>query len=389
MLKSVAIRSLLFVIAAVSASSCSVFDLFDGDGSPPQNHLLWKDDRVPRGRPATDAGHVYFVSDRHRVIALDATTGAELWSAPADIGAVAQAATFAGCEVGGLVVACGDNGDLIAYYRSNGAFAWRFHPSIGRQVDLYPFTAVDSTFFAGSRVGGALHAVSATTGAERWAAIVPGLDGDCAVRDPATDKDIVVAAYWRAGKPTTGGVVAVDAGSGAVRWNTPLPRIAPDSDSSGAYAILWRDLVIASSNSGRIFGIDRATGAIRWNVAGVGKNPPTSAPRPVLWDYRALVISGDRLFASSMYGWLTSYDPATGQQLWEVYPGLSDGNGNPIKADGDAVYVTFFRGTVGILSITDGKLRSVANDTDLLASVALASDRFFAPGEHGLYAYQK
>ena len=90
-----------------------------------------------------------------------------------------------------------------------------------------------------------------------------------------------------------------------------------------------------------------------------------------------------------MYGWLTSYDPATGQQLWEVYPGLSDGNGNPIKADGDAVYVTFFRGTVGILSITDGKLRSVANDTDLLASVALASDRFFAPGEHGLYAYQK
>lgn len=382
-------RSLLLSLATVSPSACSIFDVLRPHNGTPENQLVWKDERAPTGRPATDGNRVYFATKEHRVVALDAATGREIWSATADSGAVEHVPTFAGCTVGDAVVACGDDGDLVAFTRADGLFAWRFHPPIGRLVDVHPFSAVDSTFYTGTAAGPILFAVSSRTGSPRWSASVPGLEGDCAVRDPAADTDIVVAPYVRYGKPMTGGVVAVDAHSGAIRWNTPLTRILPDSDSSGAYAVLWRDLVIASSNSGRIYGIDRVTGAIRWNAAGVGKNPPTSAPRPVIWDYRALAVTGDHVIASSMYGWLTAYDANTGKQSWEVYPGLSDGNGNPIQTDGQNVYVTFFRGTVGVLAVSDGKLLSVANDTDLLSSVALGVDKFFAPGDHGLYAYRK
>jgi outer membrane protein assembly factor BamB len=267
---------------------------------------------------------------------------------------------------------------------------WRFDPSIGRLVDLFQITFVDSTFYTGSRNGAALHAVDAKTGRARWTTVVPGLEPDGAVRQPAADKDIVVAAYWRPGKPTTGGVIAVDATTGAIRWNTPLPKILPDSDSSGGYAILWRDLVIASSNSSRLFGIDRATGTIRWTEPGVGRDPPSQKwGRPVIFDLRGLVIANDRLFASSMYGWLMAYDPATGREIWRSDPAVSDGNGSPIFADKRSVYVTFFTGVVVTFATSDGAVRAIANKTELISPVALAEDRFFVSGDRAVYAYAK
>jgi len=374
-----------------SLSACGLFDFFTPDDGPRANKLLRRFDAVLNGRPATDGGRVFITTRDHRVIALDANTGVERWSARSDSGAAESAQTLAGCSIGGAVVACGDNGDIVAFDRITGKFAWRFHPAVGRRVDVDPFIARDSTFYTGSREGAAVHAIDVKTGAERWFARVPGLEPSGIVRNPDADADLVVAAYFRSGKPTTGGVVGIEPLTGKVLWTTELPRILPDSDSSGGYAALAGDLVVASSNSGRIFGLDRQSGEVLWNVPGVERDQPGVVPRPIVFDYRPLVVVGSRLYASSMYGWLIAYDLRLHTELWRSGPGkdVGDGNGLPISSDGEAIYVTYLSGAVVTFAAADGAVRSIANKTDLLFSIALGSDRFFAPGDHGLWAYAK
>jgi outer membrane protein assembly factor BamB len=125
-------------------------------------------------------------------------------------------------------------------------------------------------------------------------------------------------------------------------------------------------------------------------LTGSDEPPPSQfGGRAVIFDYRALLAVDDRIVASSMYGWLIAYDPATGSELWRVDPETSDGNGNPIYADATSIYVTFLEGVVVTLAMKDGHVRAHANKTELVASIALGSDRFYAPGDHGLYAYAK
>jgi hypothetical protein len=92
-----------------------------------------------------------------------------------------------------------------------------------------------------------------------------------------------------------------------------------------------------------------------------------------------------------LYGWFSAYDLKTHTEIWRIGPGkdISDGSGQPIVTDGDAIYVTYLRGVVVTFAASDGKVRSIANDFDIVSSIALGSDRFFAPGDHALWAYAK
>jgi outer membrane protein assembly factor BamB len=345
------------------------------------------------GPPAFDGKLAFFLTKSHTVLALDPTNGAQVWAARADTGAVeTRTYTFAGCTVGDQWVACGDNGDLIAFDRGNGAYAWRFRPSIGHLIDGDPFIAVDSTFYAVTWEGGSLYALNARTGTPRWVVTIP--TPSTHIRKPAADSDIVVGAYRREDhKPTTGGVIAVDARTGVLRWNTPFPRILPDSDTSGAYVTLWHDVVLASCNSGRIFAFDRATGAILWNVPGVGLGVPRpNTPGPTqfyYYDARPLVAVGTTLYASSLSGWFVAYDLLLHREAWRVEPKIADGNGDPIYADENAVYVEYLKGEVVSFSMKDGSVLSVTGTNRLLGSIALGADRFFIRGYDGFYAYAK
>ncbi|HEY7234229.1 MAG TPA: PQQ-binding-like beta-propeller repeat protein [Gemmatimonadaceae bacterium] len=385
-------QNILLAGGVVVCSTCQLLGLFSSDDAYRRNRLLWHTSANPVGAPAAyDGKRVFFVTHEHRVVALDGENGNLLWSAPADTAAVETVSvTLGGCTVGGIVVACADNGDLVAFRRTDGAFAWRFHASEGRSPGGNPFIVQDSSFYAGSRAGGVLYAIDVATGQLRWSARVSRLDTGI-VRMPAADAELVVAPYARPGKPMTGGVLAVDAKTGTVLWDAQLPRILPDSDTSAGFVALDPRVVLVSSNSGRIFGIDRATGAILWNVPGVGRAPPSS-PVPnheILFDSRALVATGNRVYASSGSGWFTAIDLATHQEVWRSDPQLADSWSGPIYTDGKAVYVMYFKGCVAVFAADDGRLLSVGGKNELFVSIALGADRFFAPGDDGLYAFAK
>lgn len=368
-------------------------------GSPSRgtaaNALLWHVGGKPGLGPAAfDGTHVFFATAGHTIIALNPANGDQVWSARADTGAVgATGSSFAGCSVSSGIVACGDDGDVVAFAPATGAFLWRFHPLVGGRADWNPSVSMDSTIYCGSGMGGALYAVNIGTGGQRWVATVPGLATGGLVLIPAADTGLVVVPYVRPGKPTTGGLFAVDARTGQVRWNTSFPRIAPDSDTGGSSVVLWRDLALASAQSGRIFAFDRQSGSILWSLPGVGTRPPSSVLRnvPMTSDVRALVADGSHLYASSEAGWFIGYDLLTHRELWRTDPGIEGSQGSPIVTDGVGVYVVYLTGTVAVFSTADGSLRSMASRPGgpLIVGVALALDRFFVPGDDGFYAYAK
>src|SRR5262249_60068847 len=50
-----------------------------GPAKPAAPLVVWHVDGAGHGRPAIDGGSVYFLSNRHEVVALDATKGTERW----------------------------------------------------------------------------------------------------------------------------------------------------------------------------------------------------------------------------------------------------------------------------------------------------------------------
>lgn len=387
------IRSLGLACWALLCSTCSLLDLLSPSSrSVPQARLIWRIAASPMpAPPAADDARVFFTAMNHRIVAVDRVTGAKLWDVPSDTGVVVRTGklSFGGCVVAGELVVCGDNGDLLALHRSDGRFAWRFHPTVGPEADD-DFAFADSTIYAGSRGLGSLYAVDSRTGELRWNVQVPNLVAGVVIH-PLISDDFVFAAFVRSGKPMTGGVIAADRKSGTVRWRVELPQIPPDSDSNAGHIVVGDGLLFASSNSGRIFAIDPTSGAILWNVPGVGRDVPSSPlknTRPTIFDSRAMLVQGTRLYSSSLWGWFLAYDIATHRELWRVDPQLSDGDGLPIFTDGKAAYILFLKGAVGILSLTDGHLVSVAGKNQLIGYTVTA-DQILATGDDGLYAFAK
>lgn len=271
---------------------------------------------------------------------------------------------------------------------------WRFHPTVGLRPDWNQSTAMGGTLYSGSGARGAVYAIDGATGTPLWTAIVPALANAAGiVFVPAADTAIVATPYAIGGKPQAGGVIAVDPRTGVVLWNTTIPRIAPDSDTGGYSVALWRDLVIASSLSGRIFGLDRATGVVRWSLPGVGDRPSSSISRgnPMTSDFRNIVVAGSHLFASSYSGWFITYDLQTQREIARTDPKIEGTQGSPIVTDGDKVYTVYLTGAVVVFSAKDGSIASMAGRAGgpLIIEVTLAADRFFVPADDGFYAYRK
>jgi quinohemoprotein ethanol dehydrogenase len=131
------------------------------------------------------------------------------------------------------------------------------------------------------------------------------------------DGVIYVSAAWNI-------VHAVDARTGAVLW-----RYDPDvsrewvaentcCDAVSRGVAVWNSQVIAATLDGRLLSIDADSGELDWSVNTIDRSKPytiTAAPRVI----NGRIILGNSGADYGVRGYVSAYDPDTGDLLWRFY----------------------------------------------------------------------
>jgi outer membrane protein assembly factor BamB len=230
---------------------------------------------APSGAAVVD-GIAYFGSALGSVFAIDAASGAQLWSAPISSDNAASSPAVAN----GVVYINGDG--LFAFDAKTGAQLWSSSIVDGTSSPA----VVGGVVYCSGRV---LAALNATTGAVLWSAS-PGGPLSILGDSPAVAKGTV---YIGASVPgqhgsSSGVLYALKARTGKIIWSAP---VASGITSSPAVA---NGVVYVGSDDGTLYAFNAKTGAELAAVAGVaGQSSPTVANGMV---YSETTLSGE-LFA--------------------------------------------------------------------------------------------
>lgn len=319
------------------------------------------------GAPAVDDGRV-FVQDGNQLLALDASTGARLWSRAVRVAAAPPPTTLRAADG---VVYLSETDSIMAVNGATGATIWTLHPD--SQTVTEP--ALDATtFYTGQRGIPVVYAVARTDGSVRWKVNVgAGYQYLAHVRGVAVSGDTVYAAVERYldrnGASASGVLVALARSDGHELWRyeTPgtkdflldAPRpvgrliLVNDFYTGDLIAVdmvshqeVWRtpvggtmhmavvdQTVLTAGVDTKARGLDLATGTVKWTAAtgssafGIG-------------------TCGGSFYVSAFQ--LRRYDVATGQITGEAQVGSMEGGFvTHVASDGASVFVA---GTSGVTS---------------------------------------
>jgi outer membrane protein assembly factor BamB len=162
--------------------------------------LKWSDPFYGQGAPAFARGVVYATELRGVVHAVDAATGAVIWTYPTGDTVWSQAAVS-----GGSVYVGSDDGFVYALDAATGQLRWK--QATGGPIQGGPAVA-EGVVYAGSE-DGSLYAFEASTGTMIWSAAIGSLGSST----PAVADGVVYAGT------EDGMLVAVDAATGDVLWS--------------------------------------------------------------------------------------------------------------------------------------------------------------------------
>jgi len=231
---------------------------------------------APSGAAVVD-GIAYFGSALGSVFAIDAATGAQLWSAPISSDNAASSPAVAN----GAVYINGDS--LFAFDAKTGAQLWSSSILDGTSSPA----VVRGVVYCSGR--GGVAALNAATGAVLWS-VSPGGPLSIVEDSPALAKGMVYVGASVVGQhgSVTGTLYALKAHTGKVIWSAP---VASGITSSPAVA---NGVVYVGSDDGTLYAFDAKTGAELVAIAGVaGQSSPTVANGVV---YSETTVSGE-LFA--------------------------------------------------------------------------------------------
>ncbi len=250
--------------------------------------------------PVVAAGVLYFLDADHRVKAVDATSGREIWSRsvrPED--SEDRHALGGGLALadGRVYVATGF-ADAVALDARTGDEVWRTHVSA-------PFHA--APIASGGRVmavtnDSELISFDAGSGAVQWTyQAIAESARILAASSPAIVGDTVVAPF------ASGEIIALVAANGRRVWTDSLSRsgrltsLSAINDIAGRPAIAGAT-VYAASHSGVLAAIDYRSGQRVW------ARPFASTQTP--W------VAGEALYAVSVDGELAAFEAASGKVYW-------------------------------------------------------------------------
>jgi outer membrane protein assembly factor BamB len=354
-------------------------------GSDPAKIPFWKIAGKGQGRPAIDATTVYFLSEQHEVLAVNAASGAIRWRATTgEAGPGTQGTTIVPMN---SVIVVGDF-DVIGMDSGNGQVKWRFAPTVGYAPGIYLGQGSGTSVYSGS-ADGRVFRLNSSNGVPVWTATVRD-DRNTTVFQPIVDSDIVAAGYTVFTAPNTGGIIALDSASGVERWRTEFPRPSnlALATNLASNLLFVDDLIVATAGNGVIYGLSRLNGTIRWSIPAFssGSSPAVEA------DYRALARTGRTLFAGSLSGYVVAYDLDTRQERWRAAgppPGISVGF--RIESDDLAVYVPYLGSRLMAFSVKDGATRwQTGVDAGAFSwPVLLVAGRLYAAGTAGFFALRR
>lgn len=298
--------------------------------APPR--MVWRVPGEPHGQPAADSAHVYFLSARHELLALNRLNGRTEWVAALT---GAQGETMGSVvRLSGQVVVTGDD-DLVAVDRRTGRMRWRFRAGEGETPGVYLGDAAGGTVFAGS-ASATVFAIDAASGQLRWRAKLP-VEGPATAFEPVAARGFVLCAYTSRTSPPRGGLVAFGVQSGALAWHAPFGDSAESAAAAGGGPVVAGSAAVAASTDGRIHAIHLPSGRRLWTAGPV--RVPTGIWSP---DFQPLIAAGRTVIAGSTSGVVRGYDAdRVGHPQWTLDPGLGSFLFKATAAGHVACFVSF------------------------------------------------
>jgi outer membrane protein assembly factor BamB len=296
---------------------------------------VWSVDLTPEGENtidgfggglAHDAGRVYVSNGFGQLTALAATTGEVVWTAP--LGAPSRAAP---AVAGGKVFAVTRDNRIIAVDASSGAVLWTEQgldqvagilggaaPVATEQVVIAPFSS------------GELNAYAAGSGQVGWIDDLTGSRGSTGLAvlndvsgDPVISDGVVYAASQ------SGRFVAVNIQSGERLWTRNIGGIQPPYVAG--------DTIFFVSGQGTLVAMQKDSGDVVWATELGGFRDPDRREDAITW--AGPILAGGKLLLTSDLGNLVAVNPADGTLSSEVaLPGAAT-NG-PIAAGGTVFVLT-------------------------------------------------
>jgi uncharacterized repeat protein (TIGR01451 family) len=235
------------------------------------------------GAPVVANGMVYSALFDNEPLALNASTGATLWTFQmADSGTPYTVAN-------GVFYFVGEDGKLYALNASTGARLWTFVDG-GSGFNVGPFVVANGVVYIGSPDGN-VYALNASTGAKLWTFTTGGSSFSFAVANGVV--------YFGA---TDNNLYALNASTGAKLWSFAA---GGQVFSSPAVA---NGVVCFGSTDNNVYALNASTGAKLWSFATGEKSSPQ-------------VVNGV-VYVGSADGFVYALNAITGAKLWSFDDGV-------------------------------------------------------------------
>jgi outer membrane protein assembly factor BamB len=276
-------------------------------------------------------GLVYFNSSDNNLHALNALTGAQVWSFPN----VSRYGNTPTVDNGVLYVA-GNDGYLYALNAMTGAHIWSIfsETNVGGIIGGSASVSNGVVYFTNTVAG--LYAVDSATGILKWQYNDAGLT--CSTTPKIGNGLVFIAS-------DNSQIYAVDTATGVLKWlDSKFDIIEGISD------VILNNGLILMTESDSVNGRDASTGALLWDIGFPAQR----------FDVSPYAYNGT-LFVNSYIGstgYLYALDPATGNKKWELdllaaaEAGAAGANGVLFFSGADSIYA--------VDAVTGGKKWTVA-----------------------------
>ena len=299
---------------------------------------------------------VVYVAGNDNIYALDAYTGAELWSYPMQYHemysspAVSEGVLFAGAA-----------GKLLALNASSGTEVWSYPTEYPKDRVISSPAVVAGVVYVGYPEG-CLYALNASTGSKIWNYTTKDVGNGIAIQSsPAVVSGVV---YFGS---LDHNVYALKASTGEKIWNHTV------STTVSSAPAVSEDKVYICSGAGILYALTAANGEELWRFT-------VSDLSQRIYGYSPTIADGVVYVRSSDWGELYAVDASTGDLKWEN-PGSLGVRGSSAAIVGGVVY----SGTSALNASTGEEMWQFPTNGTVYASPAVSNGVLYIASRDGYF----